>query len=334
MRIGELFILGFFGKTVPLWLKQFAARYGLGGAILFDYSCRTQQYDNNIESPEQVQRLCAEIAALPSGPMVFIDQEGGLVRRLKESRGFAPLPSAKEFNHLAPDRKRAALTASFAEMRQLGIHYDFAPVVDVDYNPENPNIGRIKRSFSADIAEVEANALLASEVARTQRIGLCLKHFPGIGGALVDSHQEFMDISDALRDEQEELFYSLAPKIFGDAVLVSHAIVSQWDKDRPMTLSAAGIGRLRKRLPDTLLITDDMQMQGLQKALGTTEASLQSLKAGMDMLCIGNNLFDQEQEMAAIAECVEQSLRDKALSGPAMEKSVARVAKRKALLTA
>ena len=334
MQIGELFILGFFGKTVPVWLKEFAARYGLGGAILFDYSCRTQQYDNNIESPEQVQRLCAEIAALPSNPMVFIDQEGGLVRRLKESRGFAPLPSAKEFNHLAPDRKRAILTASFAEMRRLGIHYDFAPVVDVDYNPENPNIGGVKRSFSADIAEVEANALLANEVARAQRIGLCLKHFPGIGGAVVDSHQEFMDISDAFVPEQEELFYSLAPKMFGNAVLVSHAIVRQWDKDRPITLSAAGLGRLRKRLPDTLLITDDMQMQGLQKALGTSEASLQSLNAGMDMLCIGNNLFDQEQEMAAIAECIEQGLRDKTLSGSAIEKSIARVARRKALLMA
>src|SRR6478736_7933564 len=313
MPIGELFILGFFGKTIPEWLRQFAATYGLGGVILFDYSVRTRQYDNNIESPEQVQQLCREIAALPSNPMVFIDQEGGLVRRLKESRGFAPLPSAKEFNHFAPERKRAVLTASFAEMRQLGIHYDFAPVIDVDYNPENPNIGRIKRSFSADIAEVEANALLASEVARAQRIGLCLKHFPGIGGAVVDSHQEFMDISDALRDEQEELFYSLAPKIFGDAVLVSHAIVRQWDKDRPMTLSAAGIDRLRKRLPDTLLVTDDMQMQGLQKAMGTREASLRSLKAGMDMLCIGNNLFDQEQEMAGIADEIERQLRDKGL---------------------
>ena len=334
MRIGELFILGFFGKTVPVWLKQFAARYGLGGAILFDYSCRTQQYDNNIESPEQVRCLCREIAALPSAPMVFIDQEGGLVRRLKEARGFAPLPSVKEFNHLALDQKRAILTASLAEMRRLGIHYDFAPVVDVDYNPENPNIGRIKRSYSADIAEVEANALLASEVARVQRVGLCLKHFPGIGGAVVDSHQEFMDISDSLWPEQEELFYSLAPKMFGDAVLVSHAIVRQWDKDHPMTLSTAGLGRLRKRLPDTLLITDDMQMQGLQKALGTREASLQSLKAGMDMLCIGNNLFDQEQEMAAIADYVEQSLRDKTLSGSAIEKSIARVARRKALLMA
>ena len=334
MTIGELFILGFFGKTVPSWLKEFAGRYGLGGVILFDYSCQTREYDNNIDSPEQLRALCAEIAALPSAPMVFIDQEGGLVRRLKDSRGFASLPSAKEFNHLAPDQKRAVLTASFAEMRRLGIHYDFAPVIDVDYNPDNPNIGRIKRSYSADIAEVEANALLASEVARAQRVGLCLKHFPGIGGAVVDSHQEFMDISDALRDEQEELFYSLAPKMFGDAVLVSHAIVSHWDKDRPMTLSAAGLDRLRKRLPDTLLITDDMQMQGLQKALGTREASLQSLKAGMDMLCIGNNLFDQEQEMAAIAEYVEQSLCDETLSGPAIARSIARVAKRKALLMA
>jgi beta-N-acetylhexosaminidase len=334
MPIGELFILGFFGKTVPAWLKEFAGRYGLGGVILFDYSCRTQQYDNNIESPEQVQRLCGEISALPSSPLVFIDQEGGLVRRLKESRGFAPLPSAKEFNHLAPDQKRTILTESFAEMGRLGIDYDFAPVIDVDYNPDNPNIGKVKRSYSADIAEVEANALLANEVAREQRIGLCLKHFPGIGGAVVDSHQEFMDISDALRPEQEELFYSLAPKMFGDAVLVSHAIVSQWDGDRPMTLSAAGLGRLRRRLPDTLLITDDMQMQGLQKALGTREASLQSLRAGIDMLCIGNNLLDQEQEMAGIAAGITERLRDRTLSAAAIERSIARVARRKALVAA
>ena len=334
MPVGELFILGFFGKTIPAWLRAFAGRYGLGGVILFDYSCQTRQYDNNIESPAQVQRLCAEIAALPSHPMVFIDQEGGLVRRLKESCGFKPLPSAKEFNHLPVREKRDVLAASFAEMRRLGIHYDFAPVIDVDYNPDNPNIGNIKRSYSADIGEVGANALLASEVAREAGIGLCLKHFPGIGGAVVDSHQAFMDISDSLRAEQEELFYALAPKMFGDAVLVSHAIVRQWDPDNPMTLSAAGLGRLRRRLPDTLLITDDMQMQGLQQALGTRQACLQSLQAGIDMLCIGNNLFDQELEMAAIAQAIEQGLRDGALAGPSIERSIGRVASRKALLAA
>jgi glycine/D-amino acid oxidase-like deaminating enzyme len=66
-----------------------------------------------------------------------------------------------------------------------------------------------------------------SEVARDARIGLCLKHFPGIGGARVDSHQDFIDISDALSADQEALFYSPAPKMFGNAVLVSHAIVRQ-----------------------------------------------------------------------------------------------------------
>ena len=141
-----------------------------------------------------------------------------------------------------------------------------------------------------------------------------------------------MDITDALHPEQEELFYTLAPKLFGDAVLVSHAIVRQWDADQPMTLSPAGLGRLRRRLPDTLLITDDMQMQGLQKALGTKAASLQSIRAGMDMLCIGNNLLDQEQEMSGIAGYIERCLQDGTLDRACVQRSIERVRKRKALL--
>ncbi|GEC58339.1 beta-N-acetylhexosaminidase [Bradyrhizobium japonicum] len=332
MSVGELFILGFYGKVIPPWLKEFAAQFGLGGVILFDYSCQTRQYDNNIASPAQVQSLCAEIAALPSRPLVFIDQEGGLVRRLKDSCGFQPLPSAKEFNLLARAEKQAVLAASYGELRRLGIRYNFAPVIDVDYNPDNPNIGRIKRSYSPDTGEVEANARLVDAAARQAGVGLCLKHFPGIGGANVDSHLEFMDISDALRPEQEELFYTLAPRTYGDAVLVSHAIVRQWDAQHPMTLSSAGLGRLRRRLPETLLITDDMQMQGLQKALGTSAASLQSIAAGMDMICIGNNLFDQEQEMAGIAAAVAGAVQDGALDRTAVQRSIARVRKRKALL--
>ncbi|MES5488477.1 glycoside hydrolase family 3 N-terminal domain-containing protein [Bradyrhizobium sp. INPA03-11B] len=332
MSVGELFILGFYGKVIPTWLREFAARFGLGGVILFDYSCQTRQYDNNVASPAQVQSLCAEIAALPSAPLVFIDQEGGLVRRLKDGLGFQPLPSAKDFNLLALTEKQAVLGASYDELRRLGIRYNFAPVIDVDYNSDNPNIGRIKRSYSSDLGEVEANARLVDAAARQAGVGLCLKHYPGIGGAHVDSHLEFMDISDALRPEQEELFYALAPDTFGDAVLVSHAIVRQWDPHHPMTLSPAGIGRLRRRLPETLLITDDMQMQGLQKALGTSAASLQAIAAGMDMICIGNNLFDQEQAMAGIAAAVAGAVQDGSLDQAAVRRSIARVQKRKALL--
>jgi beta-N-acetylhexosaminidase len=141
-----------------------------------------------------------------------------------------------------------------------------------------------------------------------------------------------MDISDALDPEQEALFYALAPQMFGDAVLVSHAIVKQWDKDNPITLSAAGIGRLRGHLPDTLVITDDVQMLGLQKALATRDACLRSLQAGVDMLCIGNNLLNQEQQMADIADAIEQGLQDEALAHPAIRKSINRVRQRKALL--
>ena len=99
--IGELFILGFFGKTIPAWLREFAGRYGLGGVILFDYSCQTQEYDNNIESPEQVQGSAKRFPRLPSHPMVFIDQEGGLVRRLKESRR---VQAAAEREGIQPSR--------------------------------------------------------------------------------------------------------------------------------------------------------------------------------------------------------------------------------------
>lgn len=332
MNIGELFILGFHGLTIPPWVGAFAARYGLGGIILFDYYCQTGKYENNIESPEQVTALCAAIHALPSRPMVFIDQEGGLVRRLKESRGFKPLPSAKDFNTLPEPDKQQLLTASFQEMRALGIDYDFAPVIDVDHNPDNPNIGKIRRAYSSRIDEVEANARLVSAVAAQARVGLCIKHYPGIGGATIDSHQDFMDISDILRPEQEELFCSLAPEMFGNALLVSHAIVRQWGNEVPLTLSAAAIGHLRARLSTTLFVTDDMQMQGLQKALGTTAASLQAVRAGMDMVCIGNNLLNEEHEMSAIAALVERGLTNGQLKEAALRDSIERVRLRKALL--
>ena len=332
MQIGELFIVGFYGKTVPAWVKEFASNYGLGGVVLFDYSCQKKAYDNNIDSPEQLRTLCKEISSLPSYPMVFIDQEGGLVRRLKENKGFKPLPSQKDFNLLPESEKKRVLSASFKEVRQLGINYNFAPVIDVDYNQENPNIGAIKRSYSSDINEVEKNTLLASGIAKDIGIGLCLKHYPGIGGAKVDSHQEIMDLSDALYQEQEELFYKLAPKTFGNAIVVSHAIINQWDKKYPITLSPAVIGRIRDKLPDTLIISDDMQMQGLQKTMATKEATFQSLKAGMDMICIGNNLINQEEEMLGLAAYIEECMKNEKLNKAEIQKSINRVKDRKKLV--
>lgn len=92
--IGELFVLGFRGTRVPDWLRTFSQRFGLGGVILFDYDWQTRQYNRNVHSPAQVAELCAELAELPSPPLIYVDQEGGRVRRFKDKLGFAPLPSA------------------------------------------------------------------------------------------------------------------------------------------------------------------------------------------------------------------------------------------------
>src|SRR5688572_3075059 len=99
-KVGELFMLGFVGPTLPSWLRDFEARFGLGGVILFDYDYQAKTYENNVRSVEQVRELNAQIAALPSRPLVFVDQEGGKVRRLKDKLGFAPLPSQKELAKL------------------------------------------------------------------------------------------------------------------------------------------------------------------------------------------------------------------------------------------
>ncbi|HKI97949.1 MAG TPA: glycoside hydrolase family 3 N-terminal domain-containing protein [bacterium] len=300
--IGSLFVLGFRGFQVPDWLRDFAARYSLGGVILFDYDVGTRRYERNVRDPAQMRALCAEVAALPSAPLVFVDQEGGKVRRLKEARGFAPLPSAQAFNGLPIAERRALARAAFAELRALGISYDLAPVVDLNLNPDNPDIGAVERAYSADADEVRAIVALLNEAAREAGLGLCLKHYPGLGGATTNSHEALTDLSDCLNPVQLELFHELAPTLSGHAILVSHGIVNQWEPGVPISMSGMALGALRRRLPDVLLISDDLQMQGLQQRFGTAEACRQGIAAGLDLLLVGHNLRDESARTSALAE--------------------------------
>ena len=305
--IGELFVLGFQGTVVPRWLRDFAARYGLGGVILFDYDVQTRRYERNVKSPDQVRRLCAEVAALPTRPLIFVDQEGGKVCRLKKSRGFAPLPSAWAFNRLPPATKAALARQSYAELRALGISYNLAPVIDLNLNPDNPDIGAVERAYSAEPAEVRANVAILGEAARAAGLGLCLKHYPGLGGAAVNSHEALTDLSHTLDDAQLALFDELAPALPGQAILVSHGMVAQWEPGRPVSMSARALGALRGRRPEVLLISDDLQMQGLQRVLSTQEACVQGIQAGLDVLLIGNNLLDETALAASFAEALARA---------------------------
>ena len=297
--IGEHFILGFRGEQLPAWLGKFAAKYALGGVVLFDYDCAEKTYQRNISSPAQLQNLCSQLASLPSQPLICVDQEGGVVRRLKSEQGFAPYPSAKDFSCLPLAEKISLTHRSFSQMCALGIHYNFAPVIDL-HNDNSPNIGTLGRAYSATTHTIKENINIINSIAAATGLCLCLKHFPGIGKAHVDSHTDLLQIS--VCEEQLALFYYFVKRISGKAVMLSHAFVQEWDKHYPLSMSANCVRRLRAQCPDALLITDDMQMQSLQKIYSTDEASVLALHAGVDMLLIGNNLLHEEEKVFSIAE--------------------------------
>lgn len=329
MRIGELFILGFKGPVLPPWVKTFERQFGLGGVILFDYDAGKRRYENNIESPRQLSFLSASLKVLPSQPLIFIDQEGGWVRRLKEKRGFAPLPSAKAFAKLSRDERLRVARASFSEMRRLGLDFDLTPVIDLDLNPENPDIGKIERAFSKDAKVVKENAELLAQVAREVGLQLCLKHYPGLGGAKVNSHLELTDISSSIDEIQLKLFDDLTPQIPGQAVLLSHGMVNQWEPQMPVSMSAPGVGRLRDRFPGALLLSDDLQMEGLQRKFSTANAILKGIAAGLDMLIVGNNLKDESAQAESFALRLQKALDDNPWLQSRAKDALFRVSQRK-----
>jgi beta-N-acetylhexosaminidase len=328
-RGGELLMVGFHGTELPDWLIEFEARHGLGGVILFDRDLERKADLRNIESPEQVRALCESVHALPSRPLVFIDQEGGLVRRLKPARGFAELPSAAEVGSMPESTTRPLIEASYAEMAELGIDLNLAPVVDLNTNPQNPNIGAIERSFSADAAAVRRCVAIYREAATKAGLQLCLKHYPGLGGATTDSHTAITDISTTISDAQLALFYDLCAEIPGAAILVSHGLVRDWDPDWPASISEPTIARLRKALPNALLITDDIQMQGFQAFCPTVEGSLRAVEAGIDLVCIGNNLRSEAGECGEVAEQLETRAAEDSGFRAKIEAAIGRIATRK-----
>jgi beta-N-acetylhexosaminidase len=125
------------------------------------------------------------------------------------------------------------------------------------------------------------------------------------------------------------VFAELAAELPGRAALLSHGFVREWDAERPASISPIAVARFRAALPDALLITDDVQMQGLQGAAGTVDAALQALAAGVDLVCVGNNLLAQAEEcIEAAGAARERATRDSAFAAQ-LAASRARIAARK-----
>ncbi|MEN8198593.1 MAG: glycoside hydrolase family 3 N-terminal domain-containing protein [Thermodesulfobacteriota bacterium] len=294
--IGQLFLLGFKGESVDPHhpIVRDISRRNLGGVILFDRLLAQKREQNNIVSPAQVKELVASLQGYASSPLlVTVDQEGGMVQRLKARTGFPESASAADMaagENTTLTSIHAARTAS--SLQQVGINWNLAPVVDLDLYPENPIIGKLQRSFSSNPEEVVRHAAAWMKEHEKLKVLSCIKHFPGHGSSRSDSHLGFTDISASWQEEELTPFRTLIKEEQVDSVMLGHLFHEGLDPRHPTSLSAPVIDTLlRKKLGfEGVVISDDLQMKAITDNYTIEEAVCLALAAGIDMLIIGNNL--------------------------------------------
>ncbi|MBU1041914.1 MAG: glycoside hydrolase family 3 [Proteobacteria bacterium] len=352
---GQMLLVGFRGAEpgpgtpgeLPI-LGRIAA-LNLGGVILFDRDVALKSPDRNIESPAQLSRLTSALqaaAAAAGSPPLFIavDQEGGRVQRLKAARGFTETPAAAELCPMgqagAPSQPDTGPALAAGEtvgrsLAEVGLNLDFAPVADVNVNPENPVIGGIGRSFSADPKAVAACAGAFARGLQSRGVLTAAKHFPGHGSSRTDSHLGFTDVTATWSEAELSPFAELTRQGLADMVMTAHVFDARLDPEYPATLSKAVIdGILRKRLGfEGVVVTDDLQMRAVAGRYGLKESVRLIVNAGADVLLIGNNLdFDPliaEKTLNALMELVAEGK----VSPERIRQSCARVLKLKTKLT-
>jgi len=304
---GQLLFVGFHGTELPPPLAEKIAAGRVGGVILFS---------RNIDSPEQVHRLCRDLhAAAPEGVplLIAVDQEGGRVQRLRDP--FTCWPPMRKVGEVGDLELTAAVAQALAvELADYGIGLDFAPVVDVDTNPQNPVIG--DRSFSRDAARVGEHARAFIRGMQGRGVAACAKHFPGHGDTRSDSHLELPRLDhdlDRLREVELPPFAAAALEEVA-TVMTAHVLFPRLDRKRPATLSPPIIALLREELGyDGFVFSDDLEMRAVADHFSVEERTLGSLEAGVDSLlvCSDASLADEVLRLLEHApdRLVEHGLR-------------------------
>ncbi|NEX14229.1 MAG: glycoside hydrolase family 3 [Prosthecochloris sp.] len=315
-KIGQMIMVGFRGASLqeaPGVMQDITKRH-LGGVVLFDYDVPSKSTGRNIISREQLQKLTTGLQQASAVPLfIAIDQEGGRVSRLKTTCGFPASVTAAGLGKLNnTDSTFQSALATAKTLHNSGINVNFAPVVDLNSNPENPVIGSLERSFSADPAIVYEHARATVEAFHTQNIVTALKHFPGHGSSTTDTHKDFTDITGSWKKNELDPYRRLIENGYTDLVMTAHVYNANLDNRYPATLSKQIISGL---LRDSLgfngpVISDDMQMQALAAHYDLRTAITLALEAGVDILLFANNsVYDPdiaEKAVSIIRSLVEE----------------------------
>jgi beta-N-acetylhexosaminidase len=299
-KIGQMVLIGFRGlevaKSSPIVQDISAGR--IGGVILFDRDLALGTAVRNIRSAEQVKVLIHSLQSQAAIPLlVAVDQEGGQVVRLKEKIGFPATVSAQylgQVNDTELTRGYAERTA--AALAACGFNLNFAPLVDLNVNSENPIIAKYERSYGADPETVVRHALAVIEGHHRHGVACSLKHFPGHGSSRQDSHLGCTDVSDTWNAIELQPYREIITRDQADIIMTAHIFNRHLDPIFPATLSAKTIGGLlRTQLQfQGLVIADDFHMKAISDFYNLETALELALNAGVDIIMFANNqVYDE-----------------------------------------
>jgi beta-N-acetylhexosaminidase len=267
---------GFDGLEAPDELLRWIDR-GLGGVVLFG---------KNIHDREQLRRLTARLSAERPALLIATDEEGGDVTRLEAATG-SSYPG-----HLAlgvvddVELTRSVARAMGAELAAVGSNLDFAPVADVNTNPDNPVIG--VRSFGPEPELVARHVAAFVDGMQGAGVAACAKHFPGHGDTNVDSHLELPVAGGELEEHLTPFRAAVAAGVA--SVMTAHIVVPELGPE-PATINPAAVRLLREELGfDGVIVSDALEMRGVAALVGAAEAGVRALQAGVDALCLGHDL--------------------------------------------
>lgn len=318
-KIGQCCLFGFEGVVPPSTLEVFIREWGLGGVILMG---------SNLKNPRQILDLTGTLQALAPGPPLFIavDQEGGRVSRLKPP--FTQFPPPARLGDLNSERFSTEVGRVIGrELNAVGINVDFAPVLDVHTNPENPVIG--DRAFASDPEVVARMGIAFFQGLQAEGVLATGKHFPGHGDTWTDSHLELPVVRQPVdRLKRVELYPFRRAIAAGLPILMTaHVLYPALDPDLPATLSPRILTRLlREEMGfQGVVVSDDFSMQAIAAHWPPQEAACRFFEAGGDLLLSVHDPGTQQSLLAGLL----QAVRSRRLSEERIETSVARLLKLK-----
>jgi beta-N-acetylhexosaminidase len=316
-QIGAHLLVGFQGATATEELAALIQEFCIGGIVLFK---------RNIENPHQLRTLLEEAQAIALKTLgrplwVAIDQEGGPVQRLVPP--FTQLPAAHAVAQQGADAVREWAGAAAGELRDMGIHINFAPVLDVVADPATHFLGA--RTLGADPDEVARLGQIYIHALQENGVSATAKHYPGLGHAEIDPHHYAPVIhwaNGAMR-ERDLVPFRAAIQEGVHCFMTSHALYPDLDPVWPATLSpVVNHDWLRKKLGfQGILCSDDLDMAAVCERYSPAEMARQGLLASLDFFL----LCQRPEHLEPFVQALWDGIRNQLALDDAHRQSLARL---------